>query len=180
MCDPVRGGWGAAEGSGQGCSRRGQPARAGALPRYKSPSTQLESVKGCAHPAESAALGGRPAPHRGWDKRGGVCLRVCTCVCVPSCVNVLVCPCVCLCVPVCACLFCVYMCVRVGTHPYGFLCVQYACISLCVCHCVCMYLCASMCAVCALVCVWMLVWMSSCLCAPGCECVCMWLLHAWA
>lgn len=45
----------------QGCSRRGQPTRAGELPCYKSPSTQLEPVKGCAHPAESSTLGGQPA-----------------------------------------------------------------------------------------------------------------------
>lgn len=95
------------EGSGQGCSRRGQPAQAGALPRYKSPSTQLGPVKGCAHPAESAALGGQPAPCGGWGERSGVCLCVCTCVHGPSCANVLACLCACVCP-------CFSMCICVG------------------------------------------------------------------
>lgn len=118
------------EGSGQGCSRRGQPTRAGALLCYKSPSTQLESVKGCAHPAESAALGGRPAPRRGLEgERAGVCLCVRTCVRVPCCAHVLVSLCVCmyLFVPILVC-----MCAG-SAYTCGFFCVQYACIS-CVCH----------------------------------------------
>ena len=78
------------EGSGQGCNRRGQPTQAGALPSYKSPSTQLEPVKGCAHPAESTALGGQPAPCRGW---GRVIWCVPMCVPVHRCANVLVCLC---------------------------------------------------------------------------------------
>lgn len=73
---------GVAKGSGQGCSRRGQPTWAGALPCYKSPSTQLEPVKGCAHPAESAELGRQPAPHGGAGARELVCAYVCVHVCV--------------------------------------------------------------------------------------------------
>lgn len=88
------------EGCGQGCSRRGQPTRAGALLCYKSPSTQLESVKGCAHPAESATLGGRPAPHRGLGVRAGVCLCAYMCACLLLCTRA--CVLVCLYVLVCA------------------------------------------------------------------------------
>lgn len=65
--------------------------RAGALLRYKSPSTQLEPVKGCAHPAESAGLGGQPAPQGG----GGEHWRVH--MCVPDYAKVFMCPCVCVC-----------------------------------------------------------------------------------
>lgn len=84
------------EGSGQGCSRRGQPAQAGALPRYKSPSTQLGPVKGCAHPAESAALGGQPAPCGGVGRAiwgVPVCVHMCAraFLCKRACVSLCVC-----------------------------------------------------------------------------------------
>lgn len=127
------------EGSGQGCNRRGQPTQAGAMPSYKSPSTQLEPVKGCAHPAESTALGGQPAPCGGWGASDLVCAYVCACasLCKRACVSL----CTCLYVPVCACLLSICMCVGVSTGAWGSLCVQHACIScVFVMKCVCMYL----------------------------------------
>lgn len=73
--------------------------RAGALLRYKSPSTQLEPVKGCAHPAESAGLGGQPAP-QGVGASSGVC--ICVCLTMRMCLYVLACVLECVYVPVCA------------------------------------------------------------------------------
>jgi hypothetical protein len=90
--------------------------RAGALLRYKSPSTQLEPVKGCAHPAESARAWQAARSLRGG--RGRVLVCVCACV---FCANVLVCPCVC--VYTCLCLL--YVCMGMGVvyvSVYSFLC----------------------------------------------------------
>lgn len=68
-------GSGMAQVSGQGCRGRGQPTQAGPLLSYKSPWTQLEPVKGCAHPAESDAW--RAAR----SLRGVGAVLVCDCVC---------------------------------------------------------------------------------------------------
>lgn len=139
------------EGSGQGCNRRGQPTQAGALPSYKSPSTQLEPVKGCAHPAESTALGGQPAPCGGW---GRVIWCVPICVPVHRCANVLVC----LCARVCMYLSVLHMHVCGDKHRGLGILVCATCLHiLCVCHGVCLYVlvCTERC--CVSPCVWMLV-----------------------
>lgn len=161
-----------AKGPDQSCSRKGQPTQSGALPHYKSPSTQLEPVKGCAHPAESAVLGRQPAPLEGRGERAGVCLCMCTCVRVPYYAT---CLCVLMHVSLWACLYLSYVCLWQGEHIY-------MPVDSCVCNmlvhpyifvteCVCICLFIPTCSVCVPVSVWMLVWVSSCLCALKYECV---------
>lgn len=92
-------GSGMAQDSHQGYRGRRQPT----LPSYKSPRTQLEPVKGCAHPAESDAW--RAAS----SLRGAGAVLVCACVCVHDCMcayctNMLVCPHLCWHVYVLACI----------------------------------------------------------------------------
>lgn len=77
ICDPVSS---MAPRLWPGPRGRGQPTQAELLPSYKSPWTQLEPVKGCAHPAESGAW--RAAS----SLRGVGALLVCACVCTTVCV----------------------------------------------------------------------------------------------
>lgn len=100
-------GSGMAQDSHQGYRGRRQPT----LPSYKSPWTQLEPVKGCAHPAESDAW------QAASSLRGAGAVLVCACVCVHDCMcaycaNMLVCPHLCWHVYVLACICLFNTCVR--------------------------------------------------------------------
>lgn len=123
VCVTLLVGSGMAQDSHQACGGRGQPT----LPSYKSPWTQLEPVKGCAHPAESDAW--RAASSlRGGGGSASVCLCVCTIVCVPTVQR-------CLCVLVCVSMYMDWLAsvcsihVWGGMYAYGFPHVPYAFVS---------------------------------------------------
>lgn len=109
LCVTLLVGSGMAQDSGQGYRGRGQPTQAGPLPSYKSPRTQLEPVKGCAHPAESDAW--RAAS----SLKGVGAVLVCACVCAI------------VCVPTVQISFCVLVCVLACMFTGLRLSVQYVC-----------------------------------------------------